>query len=130
MVAGCMGADAAVELWKTTVATWEARAAKWGSIKIPDAKLKRAAEIAQQTLLMMTETQHDGLRCLKSPIHYYGSDPYDTFRITRAFMRWGRGDVSEAILTRQLGRRCAAGHGTWCGNKFRRPPSCCHTLSR
>ena len=29
-----------------------------------------------QTLLMMTETQHDGIRALKSPIHYYGSDPY------------------------------------------------------
>lgn len=62
---------------------------------------------------MMTEAQHDGLRGLKSPIHYYGSDPYDTFRITRALMRWGRGDLSQEILTRQLGRRCDEGHGTW-----------------
>lgn len=65
------------------------------------------AGVVMQTLLMMTETQHDGLRALKSPIHYYGSDPYDTFRITRALMRWGRSDLSQAILTRQLGRRCA-----------------------
>ena len=47
----------------------------------------------------------------KSPIHYYGSDPYDTFRMTRALMRWGRLDISEQILTRQLGRRCAGGTG-------------------
>ena len=49
----------------------------------------------------------------KSPVHYYGSDPYDTFRMTRALMRWGRLDISEQILTRQLGRRCADGTGTW-----------------
>ena len=35
-------------LWSATVATWDSRKSKWGSIQIPDVKLARAAEIAQQ----------------------------------------------------------------------------------
>eukprot|EP01052_Picozoa_sp_SAG31_P011322 SAG31_NODE_638_length_13329_cov_13.538095_17_plen_903_part_00 len=97
--------------WTVTMNTWLARSANWSRVNVPDEQISRALQIAQQTLLMMTETQHDGLRGLKSPIHYYGSDPYDTFRITTALMRWGRLDLSEQILTRQLTRRCKS--GTW-----------------
>ena len=60
---GACAADPAA-LWAATVKTWEGRAREWGSVSIPDPKLARAAEICQQTLLMMTETQHDGLRGL------------------------------------------------------------------
>ena len=74
-------------------------------------RLARALQVEQMTLLMMTETQRDGLRVLKSPLHYYGSDPYDTYRATTALMRWGRADLSAEILGRQLGRRCP--DGTW-----------------
>lgn len=64
---GSCAADPAA-LWSDTLATWESREELWSSITVPDAKLSRALQICQQTLLMMTETQHDGLRGLKSPV--------------------------------------------------------------
>jgi hypothetical protein len=56
-------------LWEATLKTWGGRTQEWSVIKVPEPKLARALAICQQTLLMMTETQHDGLRGLKSPIH-------------------------------------------------------------
>eukprot|EP01047_Picozoa_sp_COSAG01_P014210 COSAG01_NODE_687_length_14245_cov_40.399548_14_plen_100_part_00 len=55
------------------------------------------------------KTDTDSQSYVTVQVHYYGSDPYDTFRITTALMRWNRLDVSERILTRQLGRRCRSG---------------------
>ena len=63
-----------------------------------DPRATRAVQVATQQLIMMTERQHDGLRVLKGPAHYYGSDPYDTFRITTAFQRLGLLGLSKQVI--------------------------------
>ena len=127
-------------LLRTTFATWEARLGGSGGnsgggrarstqdaeavlpmFSVPDARTMRAVAVATMQLVMMTERQPDGLRCLKGPIHYYGSDPYDTYRITTAFQRLGMFNLSRAILTRQLKQRCT--NGMWQMWEQEKPPA-------
>ena len=65
---------------------------------------------------MMLEEQYDGLRITKGPQHYYGSDPYDTFRGTRALSYLGHHTTVRRILERQLGRLCK--NGMWQGTYY------------
>jgi hypothetical protein len=79
------------------------------SFAVPDPDVAYAIEVQLQTLLMSTETQTDGLRVTKSPVWYYGSDPYDTFRATLALNLFNLGDVSRDIALRQAQRLCQDG---------------------
>jgi hypothetical protein len=67
--------------------------------------------VATQQLWMLTELQHDGIRAIKGPMHYYGSDPYDTFRVTHALQQLGFTELAGRILDRQVNRLCR--NGMW-----------------
>jgi hypothetical protein len=102
--------------------TWASRLHGAASMfQIADPRAMRAVSLAVQQLVMMTERQHDGLRCLKGMIHYYGSDPYDTYRITTAFQQLGMLNLSRAVLERQLSQRCT--NGMWQMWETPSPPS-------
>jgi hypothetical protein len=44
-------------------------------------------------------------------MHYYGSDPYDTFRVTLALQQLGFTELAGRILDRQVNRLCR--NGMW-----------------
>ena len=81
------------------------------AVKTWDPRIDRAIAVAIQQLWMMTELQPDGLRVIKGPMHYYGSDPYDTYRVTHALQQVGFVSLAERILDRQMSRLCR--NGMW-----------------
>lgn len=73
-------------------------------VDVPDQRTRESFDLLRAQLFMLLEPAADGMRVLKGPTHYYGSNPYDTLRASRALDVCGFREEAEAILRRQLKR--------------------------
>jgi len=84
-----------------TARIWREKLAAATPCVLPDPKLQYAYDACLRQLLMMIESRPGGGRVLKGLEHYYGSNPYDTFQVSRALDAVGLKTDAEVLLRNQ-----------------------------
>lgn len=81
---------------------WEERLASATRLRLPDPRLQTAFDGSLRQMLTLLEARPGRLRVLKGLQHYYGSNPYDTFQVSRALDAVGLKDPAEELLRHQI----------------------------
>lgn len=103
-VNGLVASEPYEDVLKRTEKQWQELLDSGMSVSLPDPRIQQFWISELGRLFMMLEPREDGLRVLKGLTHYYGSNPYDTLRASRALDVAGFRDEAEALLRRQLKR--------------------------
>ena len=90
------------EAHAAAVAVWQERLAPARKLTLPTAKLQFAFDASLRQMLMLMEAGPDDVRVLKGLQHYYGTNPYDTFQVSRALDAVGLRSDSTELLRHQL----------------------------
>ena len=90
------------EAHAAAAAVWQERLAPARKLTLPTSKLQFAFDASLRQMLMLMEAGPDHARVLKGLQHYYGTNPYDTFQVSRALDAVGLRSDSTELLRHQL----------------------------
>lgn len=98
-----LGEPAPVEtLLAEAAKVWSERLRPVARVTLPDATLQYAFDASVRYMLAMIEWRPDHARILKGLQHYYGSNPYDTFQVSRTLDQIGLQADAVELLRHQL----------------------------
>ena len=98
-----LGEPAPVEtLLAEAAKVWRERLRPVARVTLPEAKLQYAFDASVRYMLAMIEWRPEHARILKGLQHYYGSNPYDTFQVSRALDQIGLQADAVELLRHQL----------------------------
>jgi hypothetical protein len=81
---------------------WRERLGPSAAVTLPEATLQYAFDASVRYMLSMIEWRPDHARILKGLQGYYGSNPYDTFQVSRALNQLGLRADAEELLRHQM----------------------------
>lgn len=90
------------EALAAAAAFWRETLAPAARLALPDPKLQLAFDASLRQMLALIEGRPDDARILKGLEHYYGSNPYDTFQVSRALDAVGLRAEARTLLRHQL----------------------------
>jgi hypothetical protein len=90
------------DAFAATGAFWRQKLAPTQPLRLPDPKLQYAYDASLRQMLMLIEARPNHARVLKGLEHYYGSNPYDTFQVSRALDAAGLKEDARELLRHQI----------------------------
>lgn len=85
-----------------TAKVWGEKLRPASSVTLPDSTFQYAFDASVRHMLTMIEWRPDHARILKGLQHYYGSNPYDTFQVSRALDQIGLKAEALELLRHQM----------------------------